>query len=165
MSAKSVGTPATVALTRAGVAFTVHSYHHDPAAASYGLEAATALGLDPAVVFKTLLVLADHDTVVAVTPVTGELDLKAVARAVGAKKARMAEPKAAERLTGMVVGGISPVGQRTKLRTVIDDSAADLETMYVSAGRRGFDLGLAPGELARITGASFASIQAGVSRW
>ena len=155
---KSVGTPATVALTRAGIDFSVHPYDHDPAAASYGMEAADALGLDPAVVFKTLLVQVDDRTVVAIAPVTGDIDLKSVARAVGGKKAAMADPAAAERLTGYVVGGISPIGQRTRLATVIDDSAARLSTMYVSAGRRGVDLGLAPADLVNLTSATLAPI-------
>lgn len=154
----TVGTPATRALTKAGVAFSVHAYEHDPAATSYGLEAAEALGLSPAEVFKTLLVQADSATVVAITPVTGELDLKAVARAVGAKKASMAGPADAERLTGYVVGGISPLGQRNRLRTVLDESALTLPRVYVSAGRRGVDLGLAPADLVRCTDATVAPI-------
>lgn len=158
MVRRSVGTPATAALSRAGVRFTVHAYEHDPGAASYGREAAEALGLDPAVVFKTLLVQTDEQIVVAVTPVTGELDLKAVARATGSKRARMADPEAAERLTGMVLGGISPVGQRHQLPTLIDESAASLERIYVSAGRRGYDLGLAPADLVQVTGAGYARI-------
>lgn len=153
-----VGTPATVALDRAGVDYSVHAYEHDPATTSYGLEAAAALGLEAAVVFKTLLVQTDAATVVAIAPVTGDIDLKAVARAVDAKKAAMADPSAAERLTGYVVGGISPIGQKTRLRTVIDSSAQELDTMYVSAGRRGVDLSLTPQALARVTGADFAPI-------
>jgi Cys-tRNA(Pro)/Cys-tRNA(Cys) deacylase len=107
----SVGTPATVALTRAGIPYAVHSYDHDPSASSYGLEAATALGLDPACVFKTLLADVDGELVVAVVPVSGQLDLKALASAVGGTKAAMADPARAERTTGYVVGGISPIGQ------------------------------------------------------
>jgi Cys-tRNA(Pro)/Cys-tRNA(Cys) deacylase len=152
------GTPATVALDREGVSFTVHAYEHDPAADSYGLEAATALGLDPRTVFKTLLVEVDGDLVVGVVPVTGQLDLKAVAAAVGGKRATMADPRAAERATGYVVGGISPIGQKRRLRTVLDDSADDHPTVYVSGGRRGLDLGLSPGDLARVTGAIRARI-------
>ena len=106
------GTPATVALTRAGVAFTTHSYEHDPAATSFGLEAAEVLGLPPEQVFKTLLADVDGALVVAIVPVTGKLDLKALAAAVGGKKAAMADPHVAERTTGYVVGGISPLGQR-----------------------------------------------------
>jgi Cys-tRNA(Pro)/Cys-tRNA(Cys) deacylase len=154
----TLGTPATAALDRAGVAYTVHTYPHDPGASSYGLEAAAALGLDPATVFKTLVAAADGDLVVAVVPVTGQLDLKALAAAVGAKRATMADPADAERATGYVVGGISPLGQRRRLRTVIDASARPLPTMYVSAGRRGADLGLAPDDLAGLLAATFAPI-------
>jgi Cys-tRNA(Pro)/Cys-tRNA(Cys) deacylase len=138
----------------------VHTYEHDPKATSYGLEAAAALHLEPATVFKTLLAAADGALVVAVVPVTGQLDLKALAGAVGAKRATMAEPAAAERSTGYVVGGISPLGQRKRLTTVIDASAEALPTMYVSAGRRGADLGLAPADLARLLDAAFAPIAA-----
>jgi Cys-tRNA(Pro)/Cys-tRNA(Cys) deacylase len=152
------GTPATVALTKAGVAFTEHTYEHDPSAASYGLEAAERLGLDPAQVFKTLCTLVDGALVVGVVPVTGQLDLKAVAAAVGGKKAVMAEPAAAERATGYVVGGISPVGQRRAHPTVIDESATGLDVVYVSGGRRGLDLGLSPEDLVRVTAATVARI-------
>ena len=152
------GTPATVALTRAGVRFTEHTYDHDPAAASYGLEAAEALGLEPATVFKTLLAVVDGDLVVGIVPVTGQLDLKALAAVVGGKKATMADPAVAERVTGYVVGGISPLGQKRRLRTVLDHSADDHEVVYVSGGRRGLDLGLAPDDLARLTEATRAPI-------
>lgn len=152
------GTPATVALTRAGVPFTAHTYDHDPAATSYGLEAAEALGLEPATVFKTLLADVDGDLVVGVVPVTGQLDLKALAAAVGGKKAQMADPAVAERVTGYVVGGISPIGQKRRLRTVLDASADAHATVFVSGGRRGLDLGLAPDDLARVTGATRAPI-------
>lgn len=144
------GTPATIALTRAGVAFTVHAYAHDPATASYGLEAAQALALDPQTVFKTLLAQADSGLVVAIVPVSRQLDLKAVAAAVGCKKAVMADPALAERTTGYVVGGISPLGQRKRLPTLLDRSALEHPTIYVSGGKRGFDLGLAPADLARV---------------
>jgi Cys-tRNA(Pro)/Cys-tRNA(Cys) deacylase len=152
------GTPATVALTKAGVTFSEHPYEHDPSAASYGLEAAQRLGLDPAQVFKTLCTLVDGTLVVGVVPVTGQLDLKAVAAAVGGKKAVMAEPAAAERATGYVVGGISPVGQRRAHPTVLDESATRFDVVYVSGGRRGFDLGVAPADLVRVTGATVARI-------
>lgn len=152
------GTPATVALTRAGVPFTAHTYDHDPAATSYGLEAAEALGLEPATVFKTLLADVDGDLVVGIVPVTGQLDLKALAAAVGGKKAQMADPAVAERVTGYVVGGISPIGQKRRLRTVLDASADAHATVFVSGGRRGLDLGLAPDDLARVTGATRAPI-------
>ena len=151
-------TPATAALTRAGVAFTEHTYAHDPGAASYGLEAAAALGLAPAQVFKTLMVSVDGRLVVGIVPVSGQLDLKAVAAAVGGKRATMADPAAAERATGYVVGGISPVGQRRPHPTVLDETALSLETVYVSGGRRGLDLGLSPGDLVRVTGAVVARI-------
>jgi Cys-tRNA(Pro)/Cys-tRNA(Cys) deacylase len=154
------GTPATVALSRAGVAFTLHEYEHDPRAASYGLEAAEALGLDPVQVFKTLLVDLDGSLVVAVVPVSAKLDLKALARALGGSKAVMADPKAAERSSGYVTGGISPVGQKRVLRTVVDESALAYDVVYVSAGRRGLDLGIAPADLVAIT----AATTAGVSR-
>ncbi len=145
---KAAATPATVALTRAGIEFSTHAYAHDPSAASFGLEAAEALGLEPATVFKTLLAEADAGLVVGIVPVTGQLDLKALAAAVGAKRAAMADPKVAERTTGYVVGGISPVGQRKRLPTVIDESAFAHPRIYVSGGRRGLDLGLAPDDLA-----------------
>ena len=153
------GTPATVALTRQGVAFTEHPYAHDPGAASYGTEAAERLGLDPDRVLKTLLVSVDGRLVVGVVPVSGQLDLKAVAAAVGGKRAAMADPAAAERATGYVVGGISPVGQRRRHPTVLDESALGFETVYVSGGRRGLDLGLSPADLVRVTGATVTRIR------
>lgn len=155
---RGTGTPATAALTRAGVGFTTHPYAHDPAASSYGLEAAQALGLDPATVFKTLLAEVDGKLVVGIVPVTGQLDLKALAAAVGGKKATMADPAVAERVTGYVVGGISPVGQRRPLPTVLDASAPAHARVYVSGGRRGLDIGLAPDDLRRATGATIAPI-------
>jgi Cys-tRNA(Pro)/Cys-tRNA(Cys) deacylase len=155
---QSVGTPATVALERAGVPFTVHAYEHDPRSTSYGLEAAEALGLDPAVVLKTLLADVDGELAVAVVPVTGQLDLKALAAALGGKKAAMADPAVAERTTGYVVGGISPIGQRKRLRTVVDAAALAHATVYVSAGKRGVDLGLAPADLVRVLDARTAAI-------
>ena len=151
-------TPATVALERAGVAFTRHAYEHDPAAASYGLEAAEALGLDPAAVFKTLLADVDGRLVVGIVPVTGQLDLKALAAALGGKRAAMAEPTVAERTTGYVVGGISPIGQRKRLATVLDTSATQLATIYVSGGKRGLDLGIDPRDLVRLLDARVAPI-------
>lgn len=154
----SGGTPATVALTRAGVAFTSHPYEHDPAAASFGLEAARALGLDPARVFKTLFVSVDGRLVVGIVPVSAQLDLKAVAAAVGGKKAVMADPADAERASGYVVGGISPLGQKRPHPTVVDESALGWDTVYVSGGRRGLDLGLAPADLVRLTDARTAAI-------
>src|SRR5215218_7725156 len=131
---QSGGTPATVALTKAGMAFTVLGYEHDPAAKSFGLEAAEALDLPVEQVFKTLLVEVDDKLAVGVVPVDRQLDLKAVATALGGKKAVMADPAAAERATGYVVGGISPIGQKRRLPTVVDASATEHETVYVSGG-------------------------------
>jgi len=155
---RTVGTPATVALERAGVAFTVHAYDHDPRSASYGLEAADALGLDPAAVLKTLLAEVDGELVVAVVPVSGQLDLKALASVLGGKRAAMADPAVAERTTGYVVGGISPIGQRKRLRTVVDETATTEPAVYVSGGRRGVDLGLDPADLVRVLDAQVARI-------
>jgi len=147
----SGGTPATVALARAGIEFRLHEYAHDPRAASYGLEAAEALGLDPARVFKTLLATVDGRLAVAVVPVAGQLDLKALARVLGSGRAAMAEVVVAERATGYVAGGISPVGQRRRHPTVLDSTALDHPSVFVSAGRRGLDLEIAPADLVRIT--------------
>ncbi|MFF7311069.1 Cys-tRNA(Pro) deacylase [Streptomyces sp. NPDC008137] len=145
------GTPATVALTTAGVDFTVHSYDHDPAHPSYGEEAAEAMGVSPDRVFKTLVADVDGALTVAVVPVAGQLDLKALAAAVGGKRATMADPTLAERTTGYVRGGISPLGQRKKLPTVLDDSASSHPTICVSAGRRGLEVELSPEALAKLT--------------
>lgn len=155
----STGTPATVALNRAGVAFTTHTYEHDPAATSYGLEAAEVLGLDPDCVFKTLFADVDGRLVVGIVPVSKQLDLKALAAAAGGKKATMADAAAAERATGYVVGGISPVGQRKQLPTVLDDSAIGFDTVLVSGGKRGLDLELSPHDLVRVTAATVAPIR------
>jgi Cys-tRNA(Pro)/Cys-tRNA(Cys) deacylase len=152
------GTPATVALTKAGLPFTSHAYEHDPAAKSYGLEAAEALGLAPEQVFKTLLVEVDGKLAVGVVPVDRQLDLKAVAAALNGKKAVMADPAAAERTTGYVVGGISPIGQKRRLPTVIDATVTNHDRVYVSGGRRGLDLGLSPTDLITITTARTANI-------
>jgi Cys-tRNA(Pro)/Cys-tRNA(Cys) deacylase len=154
----ATGTPATTALTRVRVAFEVHPYDHDPAAASYGLEAAAALSVPPGQVFKTLLVDNGTGLAVAVVPVDRQLDLKAVAVALGWKRATMADPAAAERSTGYVVGGISPVGQTRRLPTVVDRSATGFQRIYVSGGRRGLDLSLAPADLVRVTDARVADI-------
>jgi Cys-tRNA(Pro)/Cys-tRNA(Cys) deacylase len=155
------GTPATVALTRAGIAFTVHEYEHDPRAQSYGLEAAEALGLDPARVFKTLMATVDGKLTVGIVPVSGQLDLKALARAAGGSKAAMADVAAAERATGYVAGGISPIGQKRPHPTVLDETAMAFDTVYVSGGRRGLDLGIAPADLVRATEAVVAPISRG----
>lgn len=154
----SSATPATVALTAAGIAFVAHSYPHDPANTNYGLEAATALDLDPDRVFKTLMADVDGALVVGIVPVTGKLDLKALAAAAGGKKAEMADPKLAERRTGYVVGGISPIGQKNAHRTVLDETAELYDTIFVSGGRRGLDLELAPVDLVRVTAAVVADI-------
>lgn len=122
------------------------------------MEAAQSLGLDPAQVFKTLLAEVDGDLTVAVVPVDRSLDLKALAGAVAGKRAAMADPAAAERATGYVVGGISPLGQRRRLPTVVDASALEWETVLVSAGRRGLDVELAPADLVRLTAAATAPI-------
>ena len=152
------GTPATVALTRAGIAFELRAYEHDPRVEGYGLEAAQALGADPARVFKTLLASLDGTLVVGIVPVSGQLDLKALARALGGSKAVMADVAAAERATGYVAGGISPVGQKRPHRTVLDASALDHDTILVSGGRRGLDVELAPRDLVAITSAVTATI-------
>ncbi len=152
------GTPAVTALERAGVAHTLHPYTHDPRATSYGLEAAEVLGVDPVRVFKKLLADVDGALVVGIVPVSSRLDLKALARAVGGRKAAMADPAAAERATGYVVGGISPLGQRRAHRTVLDASALDHETVLVSAGRRGLDVELPPGALVELTAAVVAPV-------
>jgi Cys-tRNA(Pro)/Cys-tRNA(Cys) deacylase len=152
------GTPATAALTVLGIRYLEHEYAHDPAVTSFGLEAAEVLGADPERVFKTLLADADGTLVVGIVPVSGRLDLKALAAAVGAKKAEMADPKLAERKTGYVVGGISPIGQKARLTTVLDETAELFDTIYVSGGRRGLDLELAPADLLRATGATIAAI-------
>ena len=151
-------TPATLALDRAKVSWTGHPYEHDPSAASYGLEAAEVLGVDPARVLKTLLVDTGRGLAVGIVPVDGQLDLKAVAAALGVKSVTMADPAAAERSTGYVVGGISPVGQKRALPTVLDDSALGHGTVLVSGGRRGFDVELAPADLAAVTRAVTAPI-------
>jgi Cys-tRNA(Pro)/Cys-tRNA(Cys) deacylase len=147
-------TPAIAAVEATGVQFAVHEYAHDPKAGSYGLEAAEALGLDPARVFKTLVVDADGTLAVAVVPVSAQLDLKAL----GGKRTTMAGRAAAERATGYVLGGISPLGQRRPLLTTIDPSALDHETIYVSAGRRGLELELDPRDLVRLSAATVRPI-------
>lgn len=155
---QSGGTPATVTLTTAGVDFTVHSYEHDPSHPSYGEEAAEAMGVSPDRVFKTLVADVDGTLVVAVVPVAGSLDLKALASAVGGKRAAMADPTLAERTTGYVRGGISPLGQRRRLRTVLDASAGTHDTICVSAGRRGLEVELSPKDLLTLTEAVSAPI-------
>jgi Cys-tRNA(Pro)/Cys-tRNA(Cys) deacylase len=151
-------TQATLALTALGIHFIEREYVHDAAVTSFGLEAAAALNVEPERVFKTLLADLDGALVVAVVPVTGTLDLKALATALGGKKAVMANPALAERKTGYVVGGISPIGQKTTLPTVVDETAELFDTIFVSGGRRGFDLELSPEGLVRATGAQIAAI-------
>jgi Cys-tRNA(Pro)/Cys-tRNA(Cys) deacylase len=156
------GTPALAALARAGIEHTAHTYAHDAnSAVGYGMEAAEALGLAPEQVFKTLLADVDGSLTVAVVPVTTTLDLKALARAVGGKRATMADPSTAERATGYVVGGISPLGQKHAHPTVIDETAELYDVVYVSGGRRGLDIGLAPADLISLTGATVADIARG----
>jgi len=152
------GTPATVALTAAGINFVAHSYEHDPANRHFGTEAASALGLEPERVFKTLVADVDGRLVVAIVPVTGSLDLGALAASLGGKRASMADPALAQRKTGYVVGGISPIGQKTALTTVLDETAELFDTVFVSGGKRGFDIELAPADLVAATSARLASI-------
>jgi Cys-tRNA(Pro)/Cys-tRNA(Cys) deacylase len=147
-------TPATKALDKAGIEYRLHRYEHDPDEQSYGTEAAEKLGLDPARVFKTLLASTDTgELLVAVVPVTGSLDIKSLATTAKAKKAAMADPGAAQRSTGYLLGGISPLGQKKRLRTFIDSSAEHWPTVYVSGGRRGLEIELCPQRLAEQTGA------------
>lgn len=146
-------TAATRAVRAAGIPFRVHEYEHDPRAASYGLEAVEQLGIDPARVLKTLVADVDGTLTVCVVPAARRLDLGALG-----KRPRMAEPAAAQRATGYVVGGISPLGQRRRLATVVDESALAFETVHVSAGRRGLELELAPADLVRLTGARVAPV-------
>jgi Cys-tRNA(Pro)/Cys-tRNA(Cys) deacylase len=152
------GTAATVALERAGIPFTLHEYAHDPRHESYGLEASQALGVVPGRVFKTLIAEVDGNLAAGVVPVDGQLDLKALAAAVGGKRASMAAVAAAERATGYVAGGISPVGQRRRLPLVLDASAMGWPTVFCSGGRRGLEIELAPADLARAVNATVASI-------
>ena len=152
------GTPATVALAAAGIGFIEHTYEHDPANRNFGEEAATVLGLDPEQVFKTLMADVDGALVVAIVPVTGKLDLRALATAVGGKRATLANPAVAERKTGYVLGGISPFGQKAQFPTVLDETAELYDTVFVSGGRRGFDIELAPSDLIHATAATVAAI-------
>jgi Cys-tRNA(Pro)/Cys-tRNA(Cys) deacylase len=152
------GTPATKLLSGLGIPYSVHRYEHDPQSGSYGLEASAALGVQPERVFKTLIADVDESLTVAVVPVAGSLDLKALAGAVAGKKARMADPAAAERATGYVTGGISPLGQRRALPVVIDATALDFDTVFCSAGQRGLEIEIAPADLVRAAGAVVAPI-------
>ncbi|MBD8491669.1 Cys-tRNA(Pro) deacylase [Pseudomonas syringae] len=155
-------TPALDLLKKNRIEHRVHSYEHDPKAASYGLEAVEKLELEAARVFKTLLASSEKgELLVAVVPVTGTLDLKALAQAAGVKKAEMADPAAAQRATGYLLGGISPLGQKKRLRTFIDQSAEPFDTIFVSAGRRGLEVELPAAALAQQTAARFAAIGRG----
>ncbi|MET0415287.1 MAG: Cys-tRNA(Pro) deacylase [Actinoplanes sp.] len=153
------GTPATVLLNASKVEHSLHPYEVSPDAPNYGALVAQFLGVAPEKVFKSLIAEVDGRLVVAVVPVTGELDLKALAQAAGGKRATMADRAAAERSSGYVRGGISPLGQRKRLPTVVDDSAVRLDLMYVSAGRRGLQVSLAPADLIRLTDAVTAQIR------
>jgi Cys-tRNA(Pro)/Cys-tRNA(Cys) deacylase len=161
MAKKSAGTPALDILTAAGVGFSVHEYDHE-ARDHFGDETVAVLGVSAARVFKTLIASVTTggkpELVVGVVPVSGQMDLKALAAAVGAKRAEMADPAVAQRSSGYVVGGISPLGQRTRLRTVIDQSAMSYETLLVSGGRRGLQVELASADLVRLTDAAVADI-------
>ena len=160
------GTPALAALAAAGTAHVVHEYEApEPAGARdrdarphYGLDAAAALGVDPERIFKTLVASVDGRLVVGVVPVSGELDLKALAEAAGGRRAELAEPEAAQRATGSVVGGISPLGHRRPMPVYVDAGAAAFATIYVSGGRRGLQVELAPADLVRLAGATTARI-------
>ena len=162
------GTPATQTLSQAGVSFTVHSFDTEHSGSTspnanlgYGLAAASALGVEHDRVFKTLLISlqgSQHDVAVAVVPVTRQVSLKALATTIGAKRAELLDPTTAERITGYVVGGISPLGQRRQLPTVIDTSALDWDTIFVSAGRRGSDIEVDPADLIRVLQATTAAI-------
>ncbi|WP_372972356.1 Cys-tRNA(Pro) deacylase [Marinobacter sp.] len=154
-------TPAVDLVRKEGIAHTLHEYPHDPRSESYGTEAAEKLGLDPDQVFKTLVAETDTgELVVAIVPVSGSLNLKQLAKAAKARKAAMADKQKVQRTTGYVLGGVSPLGQKKALKTIIDDSAQAFDTVHVSAGRRGLEIELAPADLANLTRASFASIKA-----
>lgn len=153
-------TPAINTAKKAKIAYSIHEYSHDPSSHSYGLEAAEKMGVEPDQVFKTLVVsLDDRSMAVGVVPVSRTLNLKAIAKALGAKKAAMANATDVERSTGYVLGGVSPLGQKKRLKTVIDASAQEYETLFVSAGRRGLEIELAPADLASLTGAVFSEIR------
>ena len=154
----ATGTPATKLLKSAGIEFKGNEYSHDPNSTSFGLEAAEKLGVDQNRVFKTLIANVDENFAVAIVPVNQQVSLKSLSRSLGAKRATMADPTQAARLTGYVVGGISPLGQKRLLATVIDESAKQFETILVSGGQRGFDIELSPTDLADLLSAIFAEI-------
>lgn len=153
-------TPGINAVSKAGISHSIHEYEHDPASAGYGNEAAEKLGVEPARIFKTLVVAVDGKTLaVAVVPVTGMLSMKLIAKAAGGKKASMADPTQVQRRTGYVLGGVSPLGQKNRLKTFIDASAESFDTVYISAGRRGLEIELSPADLAKLTGGQLAPLQ------
>lgn len=155
-----VMTPGIVAAKRARIKHTLHEYEHDPSSESYGMEAAEKLGVPPAQVFKTLVVALDgNELTVGIIPVDSTLGMKLIAKAAGSKKAAMATRAEVERSTGYVIGGVSPLGQKRRLRTFIDSSAEALSTIFVSAGRRGLDMELSPDDLKKLTGAEYAPLQ------
>jgi Cys-tRNA(Pro)/Cys-tRNA(Cys) deacylase len=151
-------TPAFAVLHRANIPFTAHTYVHDPRAESYGMEAARALGVEPGRVFKTLMAVVDDELCVGIVPVMGSLDLKSLADALGGKRSQMADTAQAQRATGYVIGGISPIGQKKSHRTVIDKTSSQWPTIFVSGGRRGLEAELRPDDLVRITQAVVARI-------
>jgi Cys-tRNA(Pro)/Cys-tRNA(Cys) deacylase len=157
----SGGTPATVALDRARVGYTLHPYRHDSRAGSYGEEAAAQLGVDPRRMFKTLIAAVDDRLVCAVVPVASRLNLKALAVAAGGRRAELADPAKAQRATGYVVGGISPLGHKSAIPVLVDSSATGFDTVFVSAGKRGLQLELAPADLLRLSGAGTAELATG----
>ena len=153
-------TPGIDAASKAGIFHVIHEYQHDPASTGYGNEAADKLDVDPAQIFKTLVACVDGKTlVVGVVPVTGMLSMKLIAKAAGGKKAVMADPQEVQRRTGYVLGGVSPLGQKNRLKTFIDGSAENFETVYVSAGRRGLEIELSPADLAKLTGGKLVPLQ------
>lgn len=153
-------TPGIHAASKAGIFHRVHEYEHDPGSTGYGTEAADKLGVEPARIFKTLVVTLDGKTLaVGVVPVTGMLNMKLIAKAAGGKKASMADPQEVQRRTGYVLGGVSPLGQKNRLKTFIDASAGCFDTVYISAGRRGLEIELSPADLANLTGGQLVALQ------
>lgn len=154
-------TPAIKALQQAKLTFKIHEYTHDPSAESYGMEAAEKLGVDENTVFKTLVVILDtKDYAVGVLPVSHMLSMKQIAKAAGAKKAAMANTVDVERITGYVLGGVSPLGQKKRLKTFIHSSAQSLNSLFVSAGRRGLEVELSPRDLLKSTNGQFTDLTA-----